>query len=70
MLHDSDPIITQFAYGVLLISLVAFFCFTNIVGYLIVIYLIQKSDYETKYPKFARLINYYKNINLVLSIEI
>lgn len=68
---DSDPIITQFAYGVLLISLVAFFCFTNIVGYVIVIYLIQKSDYETKYPKFTRLINYYKNINLVfLSIEI
>lgn len=69
--NDSDPIITQFAYGILLISLVAFFCFINIAGYVIVIYLIQKSDYETKYPKFARLINYYKNINLVfLSIEI
>lgn len=69
--NDSDPIITQFAYGVLLISLVAFFCFTNIAGYVIVIYLIQKSDYETKYPKFARLINYYKKVNLVfLSIEI
>jgi hypothetical protein len=69
--NDSDPIITQFAYGILLISLVAFFCYINIAGYVIVIYLIQKSDYETKYPKFARFINYYKNVNLVfLSIEI
>jgi hypothetical protein len=68
---ESDPIITQFAYGVFLISLVAFFCFINIAGYVIVIYLIQKSDYGKKYPKFARLINYYKNINLIfLSIEI
>lgn len=68
---DSDPIITQFAYGVLLISLVAFFCFTNIAGYVIVVYLIQKSNYETKYPKFTRLINYYKKVNLIfLSIEI
>jgi len=68
---DSDPTITQFAYGILLISLVAFFCYINIAGYVIVIYLIQKSDYETKYPKFARLINYYKKVNLVfLSIEI
>jgi hypothetical protein len=69
--NDSDPIITQFAYGVLLISLVAFFCFINIAGYIIVIYLIQKSDYETKYPKFTRIINYFKKVNLIfLSIEI
>jgi hypothetical protein len=69
--NDSDPIITQFAYGVLLISLVAFFCFMNIAGYVIVIYLIQKSDYETKYPKFTRIINYFKKVNLIfLSVEI
>jgi hypothetical protein len=69
--NESDPTITQFAYGVFLISLVAFFCFINIAGYVIVIFLIQKSNYETKYPKFARFINYYKNINLVfLSVEI
>lgn len=68
---DSDPVITQFAYGVLLISLVAFFCYINIAGYVIIIFLIQKSDYETKYPKFARFINYFKKVNLVfLSIEI
>jgi hypothetical protein len=68
---DSDPTITQFAYGMLIISLVAFFCFINIAGYVIVIYLIDKSNYETKYPKFARLISYYKGVNLVfLSIEI
>lgn len=69
--NDSDPIITQLAYGVFLLSLVAFFCYINIAGYVIVIYLIQKSDYKTKYPKFAKFIDYYKNVNLVfLSIEI
>lgn len=69
--NDSDPVITQFAYGVLLLSLVAFCCFINIAGYVLIIYLIQKSDYETKYPKFAKVINYYKNVNLIfLSIEI
>ena len=68
---DSDPTITQFAYGMLLISLVAFFCYINIAGYIIIIYLIQKSEYEIKYPRFARFINYYKKVNLVfLSIEI
>jgi hypothetical protein len=40
--NDSDPTITQFAYGMLIISLVAFFCYINIAGYIIVIYLIQK----------------------------
>jgi hypothetical protein len=68
---DSDPIITQFAYGMFLISLVAFFCFINIAGYVIVIFLIQKGNYEEKYPKFSRIINYYKKVNLVfLVIEV
>ena len=41
-INDSDPVIIQFAYGVLLISLVAFFCYINIADYVIIIYLIQK----------------------------
>jgi len=61
---DSDPMITQLAYGVFLLSLVAFFCLINIIGYLLAYYLIQKGDYETKYPKFSIIINYYKKVNL------
>ena len=70
-IDDSDPIITQFAYGIFLLTLVALFCYINIASYIIVIYLIQKSDYEIKYPRFAKYINYYKKVNLIfLSIEI
>jgi len=66
--NDSDPIITQFAYGVFLISLVALFCFINILGYIISYYLIQKGNYELKYPKLKRLINYFKRVGLVYLI--
>jgi hypothetical protein len=67
----SDPDVTQFAYGVFLISLVAILCFINISAYLLAYYLIQKGNYETKYPKLAGFINYYKKINLIfLLIEI
>jgi hypothetical protein len=64
---DSDSMITQLAYGVFLLSLVAFFCLINILGYLLAYYLIQKGNYEVKYPKFSRIINYYKKVNLFFS---
>nr|YP_009504217.1 hypothetical protein [Lactifluus hygrophoroides]AWX52942.1 hypothetical protein [Lactifluus hygrophoroides] len=68
---DSDPVIAQLAYGVLLLSLVAFFCLINIVGYILAYYFVQKGNYEVKYPKFAKLIKYYKKTTLVfLTIEI
>ena len=66
--NDSDPVIAQLAYGVFLLSLVAFFCLINIIGYLLTYYLIQKGNYEVKYPKFSRIINYYKNTTLVFLI--
>jgi putative copper export protein len=66
--NDSDPVITQLAYGVFLLSLVALFCLINIIGYLLTYYLIQKGNYEVKYPKLTRLINYYKNTTLVFII--
>jgi len=66
--NSSDPDITQLAYGVFLLSLIAFLCFLNIIGYLLAYYLIQKGNYEVKYPKLTGLINYYKKINLVFLI--
>ena len=56
------------AYGVFLLSLIAILCFLNILGNLLAYYLIQKGNYEEKYPKLAGLINYYKKINLVFLI--
>jgi hypothetical protein len=66
--NSSDSDITQLAYGVFLLSLIAILCFLNIMGYLLAFYLIQKSDYEIKYPKLAGFINYYKKVNFIFLI--
>lgn len=55
---DSATDITQLAYRVFLLSLIAILCFLNILGYLLAYYLVQKGNYEEKYPKLAGLINY------------
>jgi len=69
--NDSDPMITQLAYGVFLLSLVALFCFINILGYITTYYLIQKGNYELKYPKLKRLIEHFKGVTLIyLIIEV
>ncbi len=65
---DSDPVVSQLAYGVFLISLVALFCFINILGYIISYYLIQKGNYELKYHKLKRVINYFNRVTLAYFI--
>jgi hypothetical protein len=68
---DSDPMITQLAYGTFLLSLVALFCFVNISGYVIVHYILLKGNYEDKYPRLKRLIKYFKTVGLVyLTVEV
>ena len=67
---ESDPVINQLAYGVFLFSLVALICFINILGYIISYYLIQKGNYELKYLKLRKRINYFKGVTfLSLIIE-
>jgi hypothetical protein len=70
-ISETDPTINQLAYGVFLLTLVAIFCFINIIGYVLTYYLIQKGDYEIKYLKLSKLINYYKKVNFIfVTIEI
>jgi hypothetical protein len=66
--NSSDSDISQLAYGVFLLSLIAFLCFLNILGNLLAYYLIKKGNYEEKYPKLAGFVNYYKKVNLVFLI--
>lgn len=66
---DSD--VTQLAYAVFLLSLIAILCFLNVLGYFLAYYFFQKGNYEEKYPKLTGLINYFKKLNFVfLIIEI
>nr|YP_010990970.1 hypothetical protein UYP79_mgp001 [Pappia fissilis]WOX61243.1 hypothetical protein [Pappia fissilis] len=61
----NSDIALQAFYGVFLLSLIAFVCFINIIGYIIVYIYIDKMNYEIKYPKLIRYINYYKKSSLV-----
>ena len=62
--------LTQFSYGIFLLSLVALICFINVLGFMITYILIQKGNYEQKYPKLSKFINYYKKSTLIyVSIE-
>jgi putative copper export protein len=63
--------LTNVSYGVFLLSLIALFCFINIIGFFTVYILVLKGDYENKYPRFKRYINYYKKgtiLSLVIEI--
>ena len=55
----------DFAYVVFLLSVIAIYCFINILAYFTSIIIIQNNDYELKYPKLKRVINYYKKFSLV-----
>lgn len=62
--------LTQISYGFFLLSLVALICFINVLGFIITYFLIQQGNYENKYPKWSKIINYYKKSSLVyVSIE-
>ena len=70
-LETGNSSLNQFAFGIFIISITGLLCFLNISFYLISYYLIQKGNYENKYPRFRKLINYYKNISMFnLTIEI
>ena len=73
---DIDPTqlntnFSHYAYGVFLLSLIALFCLINIIGYMIVNIIINKVDYEKRYPRLSKIINYYKKMSLIyISIDI
>ena len=61
----------KFAFGIFLLSAIVLSTSTNILLYILSMYLINKGDYETKYPRFAWLINRYKKTSSIyLVIEI
>jgi len=67
-LSDNASTFLNYSYGVFMLSLIALLCFINVLFYLFIYIIIQQKDYETKYPKLKRIINYYKNVNLLVAI--
>jgi hypothetical protein len=67
---DSNSL-TQVFFAIFVLSLIALLCFLNIVFNMLVYYIIQKGNYEEKYPRLKPFINFYKNTNIIyMSIEI
>jgi len=70
-IDETATSLTQISYGVFLLSLVALICFINVVGFMFTYFLIQKGNYEVKYPKLRIFINFYKKSTLAyITIEI
>jgi len=70
---DSSNVISQYSYGVFLLSLIALLSLINILGYMISYIIIQehKEKYELKYPRLKKIIQFYKKSSMVyVSIEI
>ena len=65
---NTDPNIIQFAYAILLLSVIALYCLFNIIGYMTAYIIVQNSNYEEKYPRLKNIINYYKKGSLLFII--
>nr|QUA00822.1 hypothetical protein [Ganoderma sichuanense] len=66
---DLDPTqlntnFSNYAYGVFLLSLIVLLCFIKVLFYIAIHYLIQVKNYESKFPKFNKIINLYKKVNI------
>lgn len=62
---ESSSRITQFSYGILLLRLIALFCFVNIIGYISAYYFIdinENSKFFNKYSRLSKFIIRYKKV--------
>lgn len=65
---STDSSILQLSYAVCLLSLIALYCLFNIIGYMTAYIIVQNGNYEEKYPRFKKIISYYKKASLVFII--
>ena len=64
-LNKAEPIIA-FTFNMFILNLSCLFCFINIAGYLLSIYLIDKykDQLDIKFPRFKKIINFYSKTKL------
>ena len=61
---DDATHIVKLMFSIFILSLICLLNFINVVGYLTSIYLINKYDIETKFPKFKKVIRFYEKSSL------
>ena len=54
---EGSDVLTQYAFGVFILSLVALLAFINVLGYFLSLHLVQRYEVATKYPRLKFLIN-------------
>jgi hypothetical protein len=50
------------------LSLIALLCFINVLGYFLSLYILDKYNIETRFPKLSKIKTYYKNTTLIFII--
>jgi hypothetical protein len=65
---EGSEALTNYAFGVMLMSLVALLCFINVLGYFISFYILDKYNIETRFPKLSKIKTYYQNTTLIFII--
>ena len=60
--------LTKISFSVFVLTLISLLCFINVILYMAGYVLIQTKDYENKYPRFRRIINFYKNSSLFFMV--
>jgi hypothetical protein len=68
ILPDTPTGFHKFLLGILILSIILIWCFINIIGYFMTLYIIKYTNLEEKYPKIKSLIIYFQNINYLLII--
>jgi hypothetical protein len=63
-LPEGSEALTNYAFGVFILSLVALLAFMNVLGYFLSLHLVQRYDIATKYPKIRRIVNFYEKSSL------
>ena len=65
---ENASTLTRYSFGIFVLSLIVLSCYINIVGALITNSLIKTKNYEEKYARFKRIINYFNKTNLAYAI--
>ena len=67
-LPEGSEKLTQYSFGVFILSLIAFMSFINVIGYFFTLYLVHRYDIVTKFPKLKKITNYFEKSSLFLII--
>jgi len=64
---DNDPFMVVI-FQILILSIICLLCFINAIGYFSAIYLLNKFDLETKYPRLYKFIKYFERSSFVYAM--